>query len=129
MIYKGAARQIFTVDDAGPRIPIGEAALDNRHQVNRRGDTLGVELFYPRVGGHVNKLRIGLCDIRAADDILIAYDFKRDGWSIKQASIFQWDVDDEMCDPDWQEVAFVQAWVERKRTGKRRNMATGKPNI
>lgn len=117
MIYKGAARETFVVDDVIPRIPIGEAALDNRHQVNRRGDTLSIELFYPRVEGHANRLRIGLCDIRAADDILIEYDFRRDGWSIKQASIFQWDADDEICDPDWQEVAFVQAWDRKKEDG------------
>lgn len=77
-------------------------------------DAVSVGLFYPRVEGHANKLRIGLSDVRAADDILIEYDFDRDGWSIKQASVFQWDVDDEVCDPDWQEAAFVQAWDRKK---------------
>lgn len=114
MTYKGAVRERFVVDDAGPRIPIGEEALDNRHQVSRRGNTLSVELFYPRSEDHIDKLRIGLCDVRAADDILIEYDFERDGWSVKQASIFQWDVNDKVCDPDWQEVAFVPAWAREK---------------
>ena len=42
---------------------------------------------------------------------MIKYDFDRDGWQILQASKFSWDGDDEECDPDWQEVAFVKAWA------------------
>jgi gentisate 1,2-dioxygenase len=40
---------------------------------------------------------------------------KRDGWAILQASTFEWSADDEVCDPDWQEVAFVQAWGREKK--------------
>ena len=72
-------------------------------------DAISIELFYPR-NNKVKKIRVALSDIRAADDILIEYDFGRDGWIIKQASIFRWDADDKICDPDWQEVAFIQAW-------------------
>jgi gentisate 1,2-dioxygenase len=49
-------------------------------------------------------------DVRAADSIRISYDHERDGWKIEQASTFEWEANDTVCDPDWQEVAFVQAW-------------------
>lgn len=56
-------------------------------------------------------LEVELSDVRSADSILINYDFDRNGWSIQQASIFEWDTDvDEECDPDWAEVAFIPAW-------------------
>ncbi len=76
------------------------------------GDTLDLPLWYPR-NSEIKKIEISLMDVRAADSILVEYDFKRDGWSIKQASTFEWE-DDDTCDPDWQEVAFVQAWARKK---------------
>jgi len=50
--------------------------------------------------------------VRAADSILIEYDFDRDGYSIKQASTFRGDVPG--FDQDWQEVAFIKAWARAK---------------
>lgn len=81
---------------------------------------LHLDLWYPRVEPirnetKVKALQIGLMDVRATDDIRVSYDFERDGWKIEQASIFSWDVDDEICDPDWQEVAFVKAWAREKK--------------
>lgn len=73
-------------------------------------DTRRIEISYPRIS-EIKFVCIGLEDVRAADDIRISYDFDRDGWKIEQASIHSWDIDDEVCDPDWQEVAFVQAWM------------------
>ena len=85
-----------------------------------RGNVLEVDLWYPRLEygadrtprtfDHPVAVEVGLTDVRAADSILVEYDFDRDGWVIKQASKFSWEVDDKVCDPDWQEVAFVQAW-------------------
>ena len=37
-----------------------------------------------------------------------------DGWKIEQASTFSWSADEKVCDPDWQEVAFIQAWGREK---------------
>jgi hypothetical protein len=75
------------------------------------GDELHIDLWYPDVPDtRVRKFVIGLMDVRAADDIRVSYDKERDGWKIEQASKFEWDGDDEVCDPDWQEVSFVQAW-------------------
>ena len=70
-----------------------------------------VQLWYPRNDGSAEAIEIELSDVRAADSIQVSYDFDRDGWVIKQAAIFGWGGDDEICDPDWQEVAFVQAWA------------------
>lgn len=72
--------------------------------------TVHVDLFYPRSPGNPEYLEVGLLAVRAADNIRISYDFDRDGWVIEQASVFEWEPDDEEMDPDWQEVAFVQAW-------------------
>lgn len=79
------------------------------------GRTLDVQLTYPRVEERPNAVEVGLCDVRAADSLRIEYDFDRDGWVIKQASKFQWEADDDVCDPDWQEVAFVKAWARDTR--------------
>ena len=70
---------------------------------------VGIDLCYPRQS-KFNQVEVGLMDTRAADSLLISYDFERDGWVIKQASRFRW-TEDEEPDQDWQEVAFVQAWA------------------
>ena len=78
----------------------------------RYGESLHVDLWYPRNDtSTVKSIVIGLMDVRAADGIRVSYDFERDGWKIEQASTFEWDAEDEICDPDWQEVAFVKAWA------------------
>lgn len=80
-----------------------------------KGDTARVDLFYPRNPDSAKAVEIGLMDVRAADSIKVSYDFDRDGWSIKQASKFEWSSDDGECDSDWQEVAFVKAWARDTR--------------
>ena len=72
-------------------------------------NTTFVELTYPRTEGNKKYIEISLLDTRAVDDIRIHFDFDRDGWVISQASVFEWDIADEECNPDWQEVAFIQA--------------------
>ena len=83
-----------------------------------RDGLLTVNLWYPRSdnGNEVQEVEIELMDVRAADSIRVSYDFKRDGYVIKQASIFEWDADDEECESDWQEVAFVKAWAREVET-------------
>ena len=75
------------------------------------GDELHIDLWYPKGENEVKKFVIGLMDVRASDGIRVSYDYERDGWVIEQASTFQWEADDKVCDPDWQEVAFVQSWA------------------
>ena len=69
-----------------------------------------IELQYPRDESSAKFAIVGLVDVRAADDIRISYDFERDGWKIEQSSVFEWEIDDEICDRCWHEVAFVGAW-------------------
>ena len=76
-------------------------------------DTAHIEIWYPR-DRLIKFVEVGLIDVRAADNIRISYDFDRDGWKIEQASVFQWEINDEECDEDWQEVAFVQAWAREQ---------------
>jgi len=86
--------------------------LLDRYKLNHE---LHIDLCYPDVKDtEIKKIVVGLVDVRAADDIRISYDKKRDGWKIEQASTFEWDGDDEICDPDWQEVAFIEAWGRHK---------------
>lgn len=88
-----------------------EMILENAIQ---DGDELHIDLWYPNTQDAIKSLVVGLMDVRAADSIRISYDKSRDGWKIEQASTFSWDADDDKCDPDWQEVAFVQAWAREK---------------
>lgn len=91
--------------------------MDDKGRIfERLGRIACVNLWYPRIDGDddrgdiVDEIRVGLCDVRAADDISISYDFERDGYVIKQMSNFG------SGDPDWQEVAFVQAWQREIET-------------
>ncbi len=77
----------------------------------RDGENVRVDLIYPRIQP-AKAVIVGLEDVRAADEILVRYDFDRDGWSISQPSVSQWAADDEVCDPQWKEVAFVRAWAQ-----------------
>jgi hypothetical protein len=81
---------------------------------NTHGDIRYLDLWYPGIGDNPRTLQIALMHVRAADDIQVSYDMDRDGWVIKQASRFSWGAEDEGCDPDWQEVAFIQAWARKQ---------------
>lgn len=89
-----------------------------RNDIKAYGKVLSVDLWYPRVEPEsIDTIEVGLCDVRAADSIRISYDFERDGYVVKQASKFEWEAGDMVCDADWQEVAFIPAWQrdEEKR--------------
>lgn len=75
----------------------------------------GVELYYPEIYAEdKTTLEVSMLHTRAADSIRISYDSTRDGWVIEQASTFSWEADNPVCDSDWQEVVFVQAWGREK---------------
>ncbi|KQO69522.1 hypothetical protein ASF22_02625 [Methylobacterium sp. Leaf87] len=93
-------------------------APDNFH-VARSGDELHVDLTYPPRSdaenrGQVRYLVFDQESVRASDGIRISYDYDRDGYKIEQASTFSWEADDTVCDQDWQEVAFIQAWGRQR---------------
>lgn len=96
------------------RVTLSDDLTDGPSAFLQTDGVIAVELWYPRQSGEPHTVEIGLTDVRAADSIQIRYDFDRDGWAILQASTFAWDVNDSTCDPDWQEVAFVQAWARQK---------------
>ena len=74
-----------------------------------------IDFIYPEIyAKEKSTLEIGLIHTRASDSIRISYDSERDGWVIEQASTFEWDGTDKVCDMDWQEVAFIQAWAREK---------------
>ena len=85
-------------------------------EIVKRGSTLCIDLFYPRLDGHTKAVQVGLTDVRAADDIRIEYDYERDGWVIKQAQVFEWEADDDVMDPQWKEVAFIEAWASERKS-------------
>ena len=71
---------------------------------NTDNQEIYIEFNYPRLEGKINKIRLGLSDVRASDGIQIEYDFDRDGYSIKQPYY----VDEE---EKWKEMAFLQSWA------------------
>ena len=83
-------------------------------KIYRSGKCALIDLL-PRSEGAAKFIQVGLEDVRSADDIRVSYDFDRDGWVVEQASRFEWDADDTVCDPDWAEVSFVQAWAREER--------------
>jgi hypothetical protein len=78
------------------------------------GRVLFMDLWYPRVGDNVNEIQLGLMDVRASDGIRISYDHDRDGWVIKQGSVWEFPAEGP-CDEDWQEVTFIQSWARDSR--------------
>lgn len=99
---------------AGHEIHESDYRNENYH-VDRYGQELHVTLTYPNVSnGGALFVVFDQESVRASDGIRISYDYDRDGYKIEQASIFQWEIDDEVCDPDWEEVAFIQAWAREK---------------
>jgi hypothetical protein len=57
---------------------------DSRYSDNPALNILKAELEYPSCKGQKNAVRVSLMDVRVADDLLIVYDFDRDGWSIRR---------------------------------------------
>ena len=78
---------------------------------------LHIDLWYPgvkdpkRTADHPTEVEVELVDVRAANAILIDYDFERDGYRIRMDSVLSWAADDDVCDPKPVEVAFIPAWA------------------
>lgn len=58
------------------------------------------QLWYPRNEGERDRITVDLYDVRAADPLVIGYDYDRDGWTIARATA-----------PD-EEVAFIRSWAD-----------------
>ena len=95
----------------------------NNFHINVHGNELHVELTYPprseeesEKEGQIRHVLVDQESVRASDGIRMHYDYERDGWSIEQASRFQWETEEQANAPnaeDWQEVAFVQSWARK----------------
>lgn len=79
--------------------------------------TQRVWLWYPRSNVAPRKstepqaIEINLIDVRAADTIRVTYDYERDGYVVSMKPTR--DLGGAMEEiGDWQEVAFVDAWLE-----------------
>lgn len=70
-----------------------------------------VDLMYPRNDDGVSTVKVGLIDVRAADDLTIRYDFERDGYAITREVTRDGDGFMEGTG-EWREVAFIPAWTE-----------------
>ena len=79
------------------------------HDLKQITDQIKIDLIYPGIDGNASYIRIGLCHVRAADDIRVSYDFERDGWKIEQPL----PLDDNGL-PRWRESAFLPAWQYEK---------------
>lgn len=96
----------------------GETVTDDflPPEIETRGTVVHVTLMHPCINdGRPNTVEVDQISVRAADSIRVTYDYDRNGWSILQASVFEWDADDTERDGDWQEVAFIEAWGRERR--------------
>lgn len=64
--------------------PIGSPCNNpvSGYDENPELNVMSAELEYPRIKGKKNAVRVGMMDVRAADGLLIVFDFERNGWSI-----------------------------------------------
>ncbi len=82
-------------------------------EVRSVGNRLDVNLVYPRIRGRGQpvEVHIELDDVRAADALIVRYDYERDGWSIRMDRTKDLGSMMEVVEPNV-EVAFVPAWNE-----------------
>ena len=76
-----------------------------------KNDTIVAEFAYPR-SNKIKFIEIGLCDVRATDNIRILFDFERSGWKIEQPYIneVQMDTYIDSSENTWEEVGFFPNW-------------------
>lgn len=74
-------------------------------------DTVEVEFLYPR-SNQIKYIEVGLCDVRASDNIRISFDFDRSGWKIEQSYFNEIYKENyiEASENIWEEVGFFPNW-------------------
>lgn len=61
-------------------------------------------LWYPRTASVQEQyVRVSLYDVRAAPDLLVAYDYERDGWVVSR---------DDALGGDGSGLVFIQSWPD-----------------
>lgn len=57
-------------------------------------------------------VRIDLDDVRAANTLIVHFDFDRDGWVLEAPTKMAWGPDEDSLDEHLEEVGFVPAYTE-----------------
>ena len=70
-----------------------------------------VTISYPRQNPSRAYVRVDLEDVRAANVLVIHFDFDRDGWVIECPTKFMWADGEDTLDERLEEVAFVPAYT------------------
>jgi hypothetical protein len=105
--HSGPHHWIGTIDTSWPQFGRNYRNVAGYEgEVYRHEDTLNVDLWYPSVEGNPDKIQLALQCVRAADDIVITYDYERDGWAISRPL----DPPDVHGGGDGRELAFIPAW-------------------
>jgi len=68
---------------------------------------------YPEIYDVENRdsIILELLHTRAVNAIRIMFDSARDGYIIFRQTVFNWPIHDKICDPKWEEIAFISAWL------------------
>ena len=84
--------------------------MATEHPGDYWGRSIRVDLEYPRMEDKKDFVLLQLMDVRAANALIISYDFDRDGWVIA-SNLYDPDIDAWIDQPDIpREVSFVPSW-------------------
>jgi len=88
---------------------------DKKYKLIELPGSAHIEWMYPNIYGDEkrDRISIGLCHVRAANDITIEYNAERDGWVIMMNETREVPGGAETVKEDV-EVAFIPAWLEKK---------------
>lgn len=94
-------------------VTTGCCALRDDQRCRLRGTSLEVNMWYPGVKGPgtISEVRVGIVDTRAADDIVVRYDFDRDGYVVLQERSVEDGYGGIDGTGEMVERAFVPAWL------------------
>ena len=84
--------------------------MATEHPGDYWGRSIRVDLEYPRMEDKKDFVLLQLMDVRAANALIISYDFDRDGWVIA-SNLYDPDIDAWIDQPDIpREVSFIPSW-------------------
>jgi hypothetical protein len=106
MMFKSLNKTYIVLEKGGKTMDFENIEIDKTEDEK----VVHIEVNYPR-NNKIDTIEIGMCEVRAADDIRIKYDFERDGWVILQSRSYH-QIDENSYDyaEEWIESAFCPAW-------------------
>lgn len=84
---------------------------DTGYRFTRHPTSPEFEFVYPR-HHRIERLFVGLEDVRAANTLEIYFDFDRNGWVVEAATKFAWSEGEDYSDRRLEEVAFIPAYTD-----------------